>query len=383
MLRGVTPAPRIAVIGAGAFGGWTALWLRRAGARVTLVDAWGAGNSRSSSGDDTRVIRAVYGPSSTYVTWVARALELWREHETRWQRPLLARTGALWMFTGDDSYARESAPLLARHGMSLEELAPHEAQRRWPQFALDDVRRAWYEQDAGYLRARFACACVCEAFVAEGGTYIEAQAKPGRVARGAMGSVALGNGDAIEADAYVFACGPWLGSLFPRICGPCVRSTRQEVFYFGTPAGDARFSEAQCPVWMHVAADGVTYGIPGNDGRGMKIADDRHGPKFDPSTGSRIVSGKGIKWARSAIAARFPSLAGAPLTESRVCQYENSPDGHLIIDRHPAARNAWIVGGGSGHGYKFGPALGEVVSALVLDDGEPDATYGIARTLGG
>src|SRR3954471_17951837 len=91
------PRPHVAVIGAGAFGGWTALHLLRRGARVTLLDAWGPGNARASSGGETRVIRATYGPDRIYVQMVARSLQLWRENETRWRKPLYHRTGVLWM----------------------------------------------------------------------------------------------------------------------------------------------------------------------------------------------------------------------------------------------------------------------------------------------
>jgi glycine/D-amino acid oxidase-like deaminating enzyme len=103
----------VLVVGAGAFGGWTAGSLLRLGARVTLVDAWGPGNSRASSGGETRVIRATYGPDRPYVTMVARAFQLWREHEQRWQRRLLYPVGVLWMVGGDDAYERASLPLMS------------------------------------------------------------------------------------------------------------------------------------------------------------------------------------------------------------------------------------------------------------------------------
>src|SRR5437660_2517485 len=108
--RRLTPNPmgkrkiHVAVIGAGAFGGWTALHLLRSGARVTLVDAWGPGNSRASSGGETRIIRAIYGPNRQYVQMAVRALELWKENEKRWNRQLFHRTGVLWMAATEDSY---------------------------------------------------------------------------------------------------------------------------------------------------------------------------------------------------------------------------------------------------------------------------------------
>jgi len=154
------------------------------------------------------------------------------------------------------------------------------------------------------------------------------------------------------------------------VIGDRVRPTRQEVFFFGTPPGDTRFTEGALPVWADHGA-GFIYGIPGNEWRGFKIADDTRGPPFDPTDGERIPTPETLRAARDYLALRFPGLKNAPLVESRVCQYENSPDEHFIIDRHPAAANAWLVGGGSGHGFKHGPAVGELVAGLVLDANPP------------
>jgi glycine/D-amino acid oxidase-like deaminating enzyme len=154
--------------------------------------------------------------------------------------------------------------------------------------------------------------------------------------------------------------------------------TRQEVFYFGTPPGDARFNEEAFPVWVDFV-DRLIYGLPGNANRGFKIADDSPGAAFNPTTGSREISAAGLKAIRAFLARRFPALAKAPLIGAEVCQYEASPDSHFVIDRHPAASNAWIVGGGSGHGFKMGPALGETVASYVLGTGTPDRTFSLAR----
>jgi glycine/D-amino acid oxidase-like deaminating enzyme len=193
--------------------------------------------------------------------------------------------------------------------------------------------------------------------------------------------VRLGDGGRLSADAYVFACGPWLGRLFPDVIGTRVRPTRQEVFYFGTPGGDDQFLESRLPVWVE-SGDRFMYGIPGNNYRGFKVADDARGPEFDPSDGDRTPSPELARDSRKYLARRFPALANAPLLGAEVCQYENSPDGHFIIDRHPAMPRVWIAGGGSGHGFKMGPALGEMLAKQVLDDGPADPFFGLAR-LGG
>ena len=370
--------PRVVVIGAGAFGGWTALFLLRRGAKVTLVDAWGPGNSRASSGGETRVIRATYGPDRIYVRMAARALELWRENEKRWNRHLYHRTGALWMVGKDDAYEKSALPILREQGIAFEEITAAEVAKRYPQIHLDQIEWAIVEKDAGYLTARLACAAVLEGFLAEGGEYRQLSASPAPIRNGRLGGIALSDGTTLAADVYVFACGPWLGKLFPDVIGNLIQPTRQEVFFFGTPAGDTRFTEDVFPVWID-RRERIFYGVPGNQWRGFKIADDTRGPAFDPTSGERSVSAEGLRAARDYLEFRFPALKGSPLVEARVCQYENSKDQNFIVDRHPNAPNLWLVGGGSGHGYKHGPALGELVAANVLGEKPPEPFFSLAR----
>jgi glycine/D-amino acid oxidase-like deaminating enzyme len=378
----MTKQRHVVVVGAGAFGGWTALWLRRGGARVTLLDAWGPGNSRASSGGETRVIRATYGARAVYTRMAARALTLWKEHAQRWQRRLYHPIGVLWLVESDDQYEQAALPLLAQAGVAFERLSGAETARRYPQINCERVRWAIFEREGGYLTARAACAAVLEAVVAEGGEYRQLAVRPGAAGReggrGELGGLQLSDGTALAADAYVFACGPWLGRLFPDVIGERVRSTRQEVYFFGTPAGDRRFTEEALPVWADHGSR-FMYGIPGNEWRGFKVADDTRGPAFDPDTGERMPTPAGLAAVREYLGFRFPELRAAPLVEARVCQYENSPDEHFIVDRHPAAANAWLVGGGSGHGFKHGPALGELVARLVLTDGSPDPEFRLSR----
>jgi sarcosine oxidase len=369
----------VAVIGAGAFGGWTALSLLRRGVRVTLLDAWGPGNSRSSSGGETRIIRGTYGPEQPYTKMAARALQLWKENESRWGRKLFHRIGVLWMATSeDDQFERDSLPVLREAGVAFEELSGAEVGKRWPQINIEDVRWAIYEPEGGFLMARFACQTVLEGFLAEGGEYKQVAVLPNEIETGLRGGLSLSDGSKVTADEYVFACGPWLGALFPQTIGNRIRPTKQDVFFFGTPAGDDRFSEAKLPVWAE-HGDRFIYGIPAADGRGFKVADDTRGVEFDPTAGERVASKDGLMRARDYIAFRFPAMKDAPLVESRVCQYENSPDNHLIVDRHPVAENIWLVGGGSGHGFKHGPVLGEMLAEWVMGNGQPDATFRLAR----
>jgi len=369
----------VIVVGAGAFGGWSALQLLRKGAKVILLDAWGPGNSRASSGGETRVIRTTYGPERLYTQTAARALQLWRENEQRWNLKLFFRTGVLWMAGPDDSYERAAMPLMNEAGVRFEKLSAADCAKRWPQINFEGVSWSIYEPDSGYLAARRGCEAVLNAFLKEGGEYRQAQVTPGSIAANRMEGISVAPREILNADSYVFACGPWLGKLFTFLM-PMITPTRQEEFFFGTAAGDLRLTEAQLPVWIDNGKH-LFYGIPGNHWRGFKIADDTRGPVIDPTTMERQISTEGLTAARAYIRLRFPALVGAPLVESRVCQYENSTDQNFILDRHPEAENAWIVGGGSGHGFKHGPVMGEIVADAVLGQKAPPTDMGLGRLL--
>jgi sarcosine oxidase len=407
----------IAVVGAGAFGGWTALHLLERGARVTLLDAWGPGNSRSSSGGETRIMRGTYGPDQPYTELAARALNLWEKYEKRWQRQFLHRTGVLWMVTAsgqNDAFERGSIEMLRAAKIKHQELAAAEMKKRWPQINFQGVQWGILEPQCGYLDARESCQAVVEAFVAKGGTYRQLavtsdpenahvkistkrthlgtaasavqSSKARRTAGGLEDSLSQGltlsDNSNLKTDIYVFACGPWLGKLFPKIIGNRIRPTKQDIFFFGSPAGDARFTDAHLPVWAD-HRDHFYYGIPGalsgDARRGFKIADDTRGPTFDPTNGERVASPKTLKAVREYIALRFPVLKDAPLLETRVCQYEQTPDSHFILDRHPKNENVWLVGGGSGHGFKHGPAIGELMAELILKEKDSPPIWRLAR----
>ncbi len=373
--------PRIAVVGAGAFGGWTALHLRLSGANVVLIDSWGPGNTRSSSGGDSRVIRAIYGPDRLYVEMVKRSYELWDKIDASTDEPLYVETGALWLHRTDDAYVRSSLPILEEFGFPVEQITIADAKRRYPQINFAGIKSVWLERRAGALAARRACIAVRDAFVESGGTYRTAHVKPGPVVSGSMRHLQLDDGSTIDADVYLFACGPWLGQIFPQILGERIRATRQEVYYFGTPPGSVRYLPSSLPIWIDFG-ERILYGIPDVHGRGFKLADDTRGEPIDPTSSERTPTAQGIARARNFLTERFPELAKAPLLSAEVCQYENSPDGHLILDRHPEAMNVWLAGGGSGHGFKLSPALGEMAAQAILSGKAVPKMFGLAR-LGG
>jgi glycine/D-amino acid oxidase-like deaminating enzyme len=371
--------PQVVVVGAGAFGGWTALHLLESGARVTLLDAWGPGNSRASSGGETRIMRGTYGPDQPYTDLAARALKLWTKYERRWKRQFLHRTGVLWMVSSrDESFEQGSLPLLRSAGIKFQELSKREMKKRWPQINFSDVNWGIFEPECGYLDARASCQAVLDVFIAEGGIYRQLAVSADGLETPPLRSLLLSDSSQLKADHYVFACGPWLGKLFPETLGNIIRATKQDIFFFGPPAGDPRFTAAHLPVWGD-HGDRFFYGIPGSDHRGFKVADDTRGREFDPTNGERVVSPATLKRVREYIAHRFPAMKDGPLIETRVCQYEQTPDSHFILDRHPEMDNVWLLGGGSGHGFKHGPALGETMADTILNEKNPSPVWQLAR----
>jgi glycine/D-amino acid oxidase-like deaminating enzyme len=356
----------VAVVGAGAFGGWTALYLLRKGLKVTLIDAWGPGNSRSSSGDETRVIRSTYGDNQFYFDLNVRALTLWKENQARFGQKLFYNTGVLWLcYEEKTPLVDDSIPFAEKHGMPYRYLSRRDLATGYPVVNSNDLHHGYLDPFGGYLKAREACQAVEKAFALEGGTYHQAQALPGKISSGKMENILLSGGDTVNADAYLFACGAWLGKIFPEVLQSRITCTKQEVYYFGVPQTQAVNYE-NFPVWIDVDGENFYYGIPGNTYRGFKIGVDIRGENFDPTTGDRTVNTAVLSRARQFITHRFPGLTGAPLLENRVCPYENSPDGNFIFDHHPEAANVLILGGGSGHGFKHGPALGEMIAERIV-----------------
>jgi glycine/D-amino acid oxidase-like deaminating enzyme len=312
----------------------------------------------------------------------ARALKLWQQNERRWKQKLVHHIGVLWMAAAsDDAWEQGSIEELNHAKIPYERLSARALKKRWPQIKFEAIEWAVFEPESGFVLARAACQAVVEGFVAEGGEYRVAAVNHENLDSAPGKPLHLSDGSRLQADRYVFACGPWMPKLFPQTIGTRIQSTKQDVFFFGPPAGERRFDDGQLPVWAEHGGR-FMYGIPGNQARGFKIADDSRGPDFDPTNGERTASREALQTARDYMAYRFPGMKDAPLVETRVCQYEQTSDSHFIIDRHPRAEHVWLIGGGSGHGFKHGPALGEMVAKLVLEDKQPEHWWRLQRFVG-
>jgi len=363
----------VVVVGAGVFGIWTAAYLRRAGKDVVVIDAIGPAHEGASSGGESRVTRCGYGDADLYTEWADRSLAEWRALSNRTDLPLLHQTGVLWVHEDGDPFVERTMGTLARHGVQFERLAPRELRSRYPVLRVSDDETALLEPRGGALMARRAVQTLAAELMADGVTLLADEVPPIRTADGVSGglsAVRTATGKVLEADQFVFACGPWLDRVCPDALGGRLFVTRQEVVFF---AAD-RAATGRLPVWF----DLPFYGFPSLEGRGFKVADDTHGPAADVTRMDRRAGQETIERARALLARRFPSLADRPVSETRVCQYANSSNGDFVIDRHPGLENVWLAGGGSGHGFKHGPAVGAHVAGLVLGTAEPIGRFALA-----
>ena len=361
---------RVVIVGAGTFGASLAWTLARRGQEVVLVDQFEPGDRRATSGGESRLIRCSHGADPDYTATARRARSLWRELEAESGEELMVECGMAWFAEREDGWEAESERTLAAQGIPTQRLGPGEATRLFPSLGTSDLAFVLYEPEAGVVRAQRAVQALARQAVAHGATLVRGRAHPDgdrvvvadpeRSARAVTFARGDADGQRLEGDAIVWACGPWLGRLF----GDQVRIavTRQELLFFdGGPA----WRTPGVPGWVDY--DRAMYGTGDLDELGVKVALDEEGPPLDPDA-ELPPAGATETTVRAYLADRFPALAGAPLREGRCCRYELSPDSHFVAARHPELERTWLLGGGSGHGFKHGPAIAELMSAALAGE---------------
>ena len=349
----------VVVIGAGVFGVWTAEKLHKSGKSVALIDAIHPAHSAASSGGESRVTRAGYGDAGLYTEWSARSIFEWQQLSQRAALPLYHQSGVLWLHKNNDAYVSNSIRVLDRQKIKHQQFNATELKKRYSFLNAEQDEYGFFEPDAGALMARRAVQTLARELLGNGVNFIHSTVRPISVEAAdnkALKQIQTADGKLLSADQFVFACGPWLDKVCPQAMAGRLFVTRQEVIYF---AGGPTLKEF--PVW----ADLPFYGIPSLEGRGFKVADDTHGEYVDPDTLNRSLSEQAELKAREFLAQRFPSMAEQPVLESRVCQYENTSNGDFVIDYHPGLENVILAGGGSGHGFKHGPAVGTHIAGLI------------------
>lgn len=374
----------VAVIGAGAFGGWTALHLRQQGASVALIDQFGPGNSRATSGDETRGVRTSYGDRThgrDWMRWARDAIGRWQRFDQEW-KDLIG--GQLFFTTGDlilranpdELFVKRTREWWQEVGIRHELLSADEVRHRWPVIDVTGINAVLYEPDAGVVRSRRACEAVGVVFEKLGGVVRIGHARLAERQSRTLGTVGLANGDRIAAGTFCFACGPWLPKVFPDLLAPLMNLPVGHVCYFATPPGDDRFTWPNLPSWNFPGVTGWPALVPDNRGFRVRTTGER---AFDPDLSQRIVPKQSIERNRKVLETRFPLLARAPLSETRACHYESSATRNFLIDRHPDFDNVWIAGGGSAEGFKFGPVVGDYVAGRLLGrEGDPDLAEGFS-----
>lgn len=365
-ITALTQGDSVVVIGAGSFGGWTALMLQERGLNVTLIDPWGPGNSRSSSGGESRLIRMVYGENQLYTQLATRAYHLWERYQKLFGKRCLFPTGNLWLCSEDDPLIEKAMDILDANELPYTRMNQQKAAQHFPSINFSDVGFVLHEKMTGYLLARESTRAVRNYFVRKGGKYLRSVPDINGLLQDGK-QLPASDGSTLHADAYIVACGPWLPTIFPDWLSGKLTVTRQELHYFGIPLEASPQIESM-PTWIDHTSDDYYYGIPNTNYRGLKIASDVRGKVFDPTSGDRSTTKEEVEKAREYLSRRIPAMKDAPLLESRVCQYSNTIDGNFIFDEHPHHDNIYALGGGSGHGFKHGPALGEKVAAIMLGE---------------
>jgi glycine/D-amino acid oxidase-like deaminating enzyme len=365
--------PDVVVVGAGAFGGWTALELRERGARVTLVDAYGPGNPHASSGGESRNIQFAYGDKEIYVRWAVEAWRLWHQRQEEFGRRLVFDSGSLR--ARPPSVLDVDVAVFNKLKLPYEMLSPREATYRWPQLRYDDVEAIFYEKHSGIMKARESMTAVSEVFLHKGGELKLGYATLGAASRGRLDTIIV-NGGSLSAGQFVFACGPWLPQLFPALLGDRIKVPRRELFFVGPARDDQRYRWEYCPT----LSDATLY-TSSDIGGGVKIAPSLRGVPMDPDDGERLATPFLKHQVDSYLARRIPGLVGRPVLTTQVCQLERTDNDDYIIDIHPDYANALIAGGGSGHGFKMGPKLGQYLADIALgrvQSPELQAVFGLA-----
>ena len=395
----------VVVIGAGAWGGWTSYHLRQRGARVTLIDAYGAGNSRSTSGDESRGIRSSYGDRTSgelWTPWAREAIKRWGAFDAEWgpvfRTKFFHTTGDIIMREKDEPFLQNTQKYWKANNVAYEVLSGAEVRKRWPVINADDTTIALFEPDAGVARARASTQAVAAVGIKNGVKFIQSRATVGKIVNGQLDGVTLEDGTVIRGDAYVFACGPWLRKLFPQLMENRMRVPLGYVTYWGTPVGDSRFTYPHLPSYNFPGVTGWAA-LP-TDSRGFRVRGGiapptppeteaqkkereeraRNAPpppppdplQSDPDTSTRLITPGQVESMKRFVVRRFPLLANAPLLETRCCHYEQSVNRDFIVDHVPDTMNAWIAGVGQAEGFKFGPVVGEYIAQRVLGiDGDP------------
>jgi monomeric sarcosine oxidase len=335
--------------------------LAGAGARVTVLERYSVGHEWASSHGLSRAIRHEYGHRSLYTEMVASSLLLWDELAREVGRRLYTETGILSLGDAGDGETLAGYEVMRSAGLPVELLSRQDCSRRFPQFQTEEFDAITYNPRGGYLAASECLRALAERLRRRGGELRESVRVRSVVGRGDGGRVLLDTGDPLDADVVVVTAGPWVRDVLPEVSLP-VRATRQQMcFLQGLP--EASFGLGVFPVFL---ARMDYYGFPTHGENGFKVGEHVFGETVDPNV-PYSENHEQVERVRSFLRRVIPAAADAPLASVDRCMYDATPDEDFILDRLPGAPGIILGSGFSGHGFKFGPLIGELLAALALD----------------
>jgi sarcosine oxidase len=357
---GVPRAYDVAVVGLGAMGSHTALELATRGRRVLGIDRHRPPHTLGSTHGRTRIIREAYFEEPLYVPIVQRAYDLWRRLEERSGSRLLTVTGGLMLGASGSEVVVGARASAVEHGLPYEELSARQVRERFPAYAVPDEHEAILEPRAGFLEPEAAVEATL-ALAAEAGAelrfdepVLELEGNALRTARGTY-----------VADRVVVAAGPWLPELVPGLAA-LFTAARQPLLWLD-PQEPALFTPERFPVFVWEWKPGwAFYGFP-DVGDGFKVAVHHHGEATTPDAVDRRLRPDDEEAIRELVRRFFPAGDGE-LREFAVCLYTNTPDEHFVIDRLPDDERVLVASPCSGHGFKFAPAVGEILADLATGE---------------
>ncbi|HYH96649.1 N-methyl-L-tryptophan oxidase [Hyalangium sp.] len=369
---------RIAVLGAGGVGSAAARFLAREGHEVTVVEQFEPDHDRGSSYGTSRIIRKTY-TDGFYTALMGQAYPLWDELEREAGERLFERTGGLFFGPTDHPELAAIRRALKDNGVPFEELDPAACARRFPRLRLLPGESGVFEREAGFLRASACVRANLRLAAAHGArlrtrTLVEGlEPRPGGI------TLALASGESLEFDRVVVAAGPWTARLLDRFVPLPFTVTRQTYCHFEPEVSAAEFGAEQFPVWIDFATN--FYGFP-YDGQapGVKVAWHETGAPTDPDRVEREFHESDREPLRRYCAQHLPGLSPRVAFE-KVCLYTMSPDHDFVVDHLPGEPRVTLVGGLSGHGFKFTVLLGRIAAWRAMDQKVPWelARFSLAR----
>ena len=363
---------RVGIIGAGSAGAMAAWRCARAGHEVLLFEQFALDHDWGSSFGDSRIVRRVY-PDPFYTALMGRAYELWDELQTDVPKEeLFIRAGGVFAGPSDHPEILAAGEALSASGVAYSLLTPEACAEQFPAFRLQPGETALYEPSMGYARASNAVRVAVRLARQNGAALMEQRQVISLQApkKGTGVRAKLRDGSMEFLDRAIIAAGPWSASLLaPLGVQIPLTITRQAYIHLAIPDGSLDFEPGRFPVWID--AETYLYGFPclGNT-PGIKIASHRHGDVIDPRSADRTVREGDIAPLTRYASSRIPSV-GSEVVYRKICLYSNTPDEDFVIDAVPALPDALILSACSGHGFKFGPLLGQIAAEFVASGRVP------------